>query len=108
MASAAMMVAPAGAGSDAAAAAAGGFAGSFGTHDTLRALWYFRCSMNAQTPAEHELAEQMRGADLPLASPDQAAESRRFVAATSRMMYTASASSASRCSSSYVDVTSAS
>ena len=32
-------------------------AGSFGTHDTLRALSHFRCSMNAQTPAEHDLAE---------------------------------------------------
>src|SRR5262249_25213282 len=32
-------------------------AGSFGTHDTLRALSDFRCSMNAQTPAEHNLAE---------------------------------------------------
>jgi hypothetical protein len=34
---------------------------------------------------ERQLAEQKRGADLPPASPDQAAESRRFVAATSRM-----------------------
>jgi hypothetical protein len=34
---------------------------------------------------ERQLAEQKRGTDLPQASPDHVAESRRFVAATSRM-----------------------